>query len=72
MAKQAKMVVDKAFYFQNRQKNLRFLIEHLEDVYDEFISGHPLSNADGFRKDVIDLVKNWMYHRTLSGRKLCI
>lgn len=60
MAKQAKMVVDKAFSISKIDKRIYgSFIEHLgRAVYDGIYQpGHPLSNADGFRKDVIDLVK---------------
>ena len=62
MAKQAKMVVDKAFSISKIDKRIYgSFIEHLgRAVYDGIYQpGHPLSNADGFRKDVIDLVKSW-------------
>ena len=58
MAKQAKMVVDKAFSISKIDKRIYgSFIEHLgRAVYDGIYQpGHPLSNADGFRKDVIDL-----------------
>ena len=61
MAKQAKMVVDKAFSISKIDKRIYgSFIEHLgRAVYDGIYQpGHPLSNADGFRKDVIDLVKD--------------
>ena len=60
MAKQAKMVVDKAFSISKIDKRIYgSFIEHLgRAVYDGIYQpGHPLSNADGFRKDVIDLVR---------------
>ena len=60
MAKQAKMVVDKAFSISKIDKRIYgSFIEHLgRAVYDGIYQpGHPLSNTDGFRKDVIDLVK---------------
>ena len=60
MAGKAKMVVDKAFSIAPIDKRIYgSFIEHLgRAVYDGIYQpGHPLSNADGFRKDVIDLVK---------------
>lgn len=76
MAKQAKMVVDKAFSISKIDKRIYgSFIEHLgRAVYDGIYQpGHPLSNADGFRKGVIDLVKRTgRADRTLSGRKLRI
>ncbi len=60
MAKNAKMVVDKAFSIAPIDKRIYgSFIEHLgRAVYDGIYQpGHPLSNADGFRTDVIDLVK---------------
>ena len=76
MAKQAKMVVDKAFSISKIDKRIYgSFIEHLgRAVYDGIYQpGHPLSNADGFRKDVIDLVKRTgCTDRALSGWKFCI
>lgn len=60
MAGKAKMVVDKAFSIAQIDKRIYgSFIEHLgRAVYDGIYQpGHPLSNADGFRKDVIELVK---------------
>ena len=60
MAKKAKMIVDKAFKISEIDNRIYgSFIEHLgRAVYDGIYQpGHPLSNADGFRTDVIDLVK---------------
>lgn len=60
MAGKAKMVLDKAFSIAPIDKRIYgSFIEHLgRAVYDGIYQpGHPLSNADGFRKDVIELVK---------------
>ena len=60
MAAKAKMVVDKAFSIADIDKRIYgSFIEHLgRAVYDGIYQpGHPLSDADGFRKDVIELVK---------------
>lgn len=60
MARKAKMVLDKEFSIAKIDDRIYgSFIEHLgRAVYDGIYQpGHPLSNADGFRTDVIDLVK---------------
>ncbi len=60
MAKKANMTVDKAFRISEIDNRIYgSFIEHLgRAVYDGIYQpGHPNSNEDGFRKDVIDLVK---------------
>lgn len=60
MAKQAKMIIDKAFKISEVDKRVYgSFIEHLgRAVYDGIYQpGHPLSDENGFRKDVIELVK---------------
>ena len=60
MSRKAKMVLDKEFQIAPIDKRIYgSFIEHLgRAVYEGIYQpGHPLSNADGFRKDVIDLVK---------------
>ncbi|MCL2865796.1 MAG: alpha-N-arabinofuranosidase [Lachnospiraceae bacterium] len=60
MTRQANMIVDKAFKVAEVDKRLYgSFIEHLgRAVYDGLYQpGHPLSDAAGFRKDVIALVK---------------
>ncbi|MCD8336226.1 MAG: alpha-N-arabinofuranosidase [Lachnospiraceae bacterium] len=60
MAKNARMILDRAFQISEIDDRIYgSFIEHLgRAVYDGIYQpGHPLSNADGFRTDVIDLVK---------------
>lgn len=60
MSKNAKMIVDRAFRIADIDKRIySSFIEHLgRAVYDGIYQpGHPLSNADGFRTDVIGLVR---------------
>ncbi len=60
MAKNAKMMLDKAFRISEIDERIYgSFIEHLgRAVYDGIYQpGHPLSNEDGFRTDVIDLVR---------------
>ncbi len=60
MARIAKMVIDKAYSISPVDDRIYgSFIEHLgRAVYDGIYQpGHPLSNEDGFRTDVIDLVK---------------
>ena len=60
MAKSAKMMIDKSFQISKVDDRIySSFIEHLgRAVYDGIHQpGHPLSNEDGFRKDVIELVK---------------
>ncbi len=60
MARQAKMIIDKAYTIAPVDKRIYgSFIEHLgRAVYDGIYQpGNPLSNEDGFRTDVIDLVK---------------
>ena len=60
MAKQTKMIIDKDFKIAEVDKRIYgSFIEHLgRAVYDGLYQpGNPLSDEDGFRKDVIDLVK---------------
>lgn len=60
MAKQAKMIIDKDFKVAEVDKRIYgSFIEHLgRAVYDGLYQpGHPMSDEDGFRKDVIDMVK---------------
>ncbi len=61
MARQAKMMIDKAYSIAPVDKRIYgSFIEHLgRAVYDGIYQpGNPLSNEDGFRTDVIDLVKD--------------
>ena len=61
MSKKAKMIVDKAFSIAPVDDRLYgSFIEHLgRAVYDGIYQpGHPLSNERGFRRDVIDLVRD--------------
>lgn len=58
--KQAKMVIDKLYKVAEADKRIYgSFIEHLgRAVYDGIYQpGNPLSDQDGFRRDVIDLVK---------------
>ena len=58
MAKQAKMVVDKAFSISKIDKRIYgSFIEHLgRAVYDGIYQpGNPLSDEDGFRTDVLNM-----------------
>ena len=60
MAKQAKMILDKDFKVAEVDKRIYgSFIEHLgRAVYDGIYQpGNPMSDEDGFRKDVIDMVK---------------
>lgn len=60
MAKQAKMIIDKDFKVAEVDKRIYgSFIEHLgRAVYDGLYQpGNPMSDEDGFRKDVIDMVK---------------
>ncbi len=60
MAKQAKMIIDKDFRVSEVDKRIYgSFIEHLgRAVYDGIYQpGSPLSDEDGFRKDVTELVK---------------
>lgn len=58
--KRAEMIIDKAFKISEVDKRIYgSFIEHLgRAVYDGIYQpGNPLSDEDGFRKDVIDMVK---------------
>ena len=60
MAKQTKMVIDKDFRIGEVDKRIYgSFVEHLgRAVYDGLYQpGSPLSDDDGFRRDVIDLVR---------------
>ena len=60
MSKTAKMVIDKEFQVSKVDERIYgSFIEHLgRAVYDGLYQpGHPLSDEDGFRKDVMELVK---------------
>ena len=60
MSKTAKMIIDKDFQISKVDERIYgSFIEHLgRAVYDGLYQpGNPLSDDDGFRKDVIDLVK---------------
>ncbi len=60
MAREAKMVIDKAYQVSAVDKRIfGSFIEHLgRAVYDGLYQpGHPLSDAHGFRKDVVGLVR---------------
>lgn len=60
MSKAAKMIIDKDFRISEVDSRIYgSFIEHLgRAVYDGLYQpGHPLSDGDGFRKDVIELVK---------------
>ncbi len=60
MAREVKMVIDKAYQVSAVDKRIfGSFIEHLgRAVYDGLYQpGHPLSDADGFRRDVAELVK---------------
>lgn len=60
MAREVKMVIDKAYQVSAVDKRIfGSFIEHLgRAVYDGLYQpGHPLSDGDGFRKDVVGLVK---------------
>lgn len=60
MAKKAKMIIDKEYRVAEVDKRIYgSFIEHLgRAVYDGLYQpGNPLSDEDGFRKDVINLVK---------------
>ena len=60
MAKKAKMIIDKDFQISKIDDRIYgSFIEHLgRAVYDGIYQpGHPLSNEDGFRTDVIGLVR---------------
>ena len=74
MSKTAKMIIDKDFQISKVDERIYgSFIEHLgRAVYDGLYQpGNPLSDDDGFRKDVIDLVKELDEH-PLSVWKLCI
>lgn len=60
MAKKAKMIIDKAYKVSEVDKRIYgSFIEHLgRAVYDGLYQpGNPLSDEDGFRKDVMEMVK---------------
>ncbi|WP_070040668.1 alpha-N-arabinofuranosidase [Robinsoniella peoriensis] len=60
MAKQAKMIVDKEFRISTVDKRIYgSFIEHLgRAVYDGLYQpGNPLSDEDGFRRDVMEMVR---------------
>lgn len=60
MAEQAKLIVDKDYKIGEIDKRIYgSFVEHLgRAVYDGLYQpGHPMSDEDGFRKDVISLVK---------------
>lgn len=60
MAREAKMVIDKTYQVSAVDKRIfGSFIEHLgRAVYDGLYQpGHPLSDENGFRKDVVELVK---------------
>ena len=75
MSKTAKMIIDKDFQISKVDERIYgSFIEHLgRAVYDGLYQpGNPLSDDDGFRKDVIDLVRTGCTDHPLSGWKLCI
>ena len=60
MAKQAKMILDSAYRVASVDKRIfGSFIEHLgRAVYDGIYQpGNPLSDEDGFRRDVMELVR---------------
>ena len=60
MAKSAKMIIDKEYKVAKVDKRIYgSFIEHLgRAVYDGLYQpGNPLSDEDGFRRDVIEMVK---------------
>ena len=74
MAKQAKLIVDKDFKIGEVDKRIYgSFIEHLgRAVYDGIYQpGNPMSDEDGFRKDVIDMVKE-IDDCQVSGREFCL
>ncbi len=76
MSKTAKMIIDKDFQISKVDERIYgSFIEHLgRAVYDGLYQpGNPLSDEDGFRKDVIELVKGaGCADHPLSGWQLCI
>ena len=73
MSRKAKMVLDKEFQIAPIDKRIYgSFIEHLgRAVYEGIYQpGHPSADEDGFRKDVMELVKE--LDVPLSGRQLCI
>ena len=74
--KQAKMMIDKAFKISEVDKRIYgSFIEHLgRAVYDGIYQpGNPLSDEDGFRKDVLEMVREIeCADRQISGWKFCI
>ena len=72
--KQAKLHIDRHFQVGEVDKRIfGSFIEHLgRAVYGGIYQpGSPLSDKEGMRKDVMELVRQ-LQDRTLSGRKLCI
>ena len=72
--RKAKMIVDKAFKVAPVDKRIYgSFIEHLgRAVYGGIYQpGHPSADENGFRKDVIELVRE-RAHYTLSRREFCI
>lgn len=75
MSKTAKMIIDKDFQISKVDERIYgSFIEHLgRAVYDGLYQpGNPLSDDDGFRKDVIDLVKELWYRSSVIRVELCI
>ena len=83
MSRKAKMVLDKEFQIAPIDKRIYgSFIEHLgRAVYEGIYQpGHPSADEDGFRKDVIELVKELecrssvilaaTLYQTFSGRTL--
>ena len=74
--KQAKMMIDKAFKISEVDKRIYgSFIEHLgRAVYDGIYQpGNPLSDEDGFRKDVLEMVRELNVPiDQISGWEFCI
>ena len=83
MSRKAKMVLDKEFQIAPIDKRIYgSFIEHLgRAVYEGIYQpGHPSADEDGFRKDVMELVRSWTFRssairaatlcQTFSGRIL--
>ena len=73
--KQARMIIDRAFKVSEVDKRIYgSFIEHLgRAVYDGIYQpGNPLSDEDGFRTDVLNMVKELNVPIVRSRWKLCI
>ena len=75
MSRRAKMVLDKEFQIAPIDKRIYgSFIEHLgRAVYEGIYQpGHPAADENGFRKDVIELVKELMFRLFVTRAEIFV